>query len=317
MKMIKIFKNYFPLIFICLLFFNCPKRASVKTSKIGVIYLSSLLEDIKKPEPYLCSIADTMAIKIGYVNFETPFMPQLFQRLGFYKFLSEIPLDFLITNYPVYGYNFLPIPLDLGYGIKNIEGIRFGICSQFYDSLSISDQVKLATLRERSDVLWIVDKKLLSLPALQIDFIIRNRVLQDTMIKNIKTVKDTIRQKHLNNFTQSLNQLLDTKIDLNQKKIAEYIFSRIKQKKNIEIMLYPEGLIKDSAVKDSMTIGQFLNNVACDTKFKTQELSEDEIKKKIRENGYQYRGTITSKNIALVPDSEGEFLFDLIFFNER
>ncbi|MGQ9465505.1 MAG: hypothetical protein ACUVQ4_07345 [bacterium] len=314
MNYIRWTKSFLILIFTCSLFINCPKRVSVKTSKIEVIYLSSLLEDIKKPEPYLCSIADTQALSVGYINFETPFMSQLFQRLGFYKFLSELPLDFLITNYPVYGYNFLPIPIDLGYGIKNIEGIRFGICSQPHDSLSISDQVKLATLRERSDVLWIVDKKLLSLPALQIDFIIRDRALQDTMIKNIKTVKDTIRQKYLNSFTQSLNQLLNAKIDLNKRTIAEYIFSRIKQKRNFEIMLYPAGLIKDSAVRDSMTIRQFLNNVACDIKFKTQELSEDEIKKKIRENGYQYKGTIAKKNIALFPDSDGEFLFDLVFY---
>lgn len=313
MDMIKFLKQYSLLIFICLIFLHCPKRVSLKTSKIEVIYLSSLLEDIKKPEPYLCSIADTGAITITYINFETPFMDQLFQRLGFYRLLNDTPLDFLVTNYPVYGYNFLPIHFDLGYGIKNIEGIRFGICSQYRDSLSISDQVKLATIKERSDILWIVDKKLLSLPPMQIDFIIRDRILQDTLLRNIKIVRDTTLQRKFNDFNESLDRLLNVKIDVNTT-IANYIFSRVKQQKNINIMLYSEGLIKDSSVKNSITMGQFLSNVTCDTKFKIQDLSANEIKKIIKENGYQYWGDILKKNLALIPDKDGEYLFDLIFY---
>jgi len=306
--------KYTILIFICLLSLNCPKRVSVKTSKIEVIYLSSLLEDIQRPEPYLCSIKDTKGIKVGYINFETPFMPQIFQRLGFYQFLSETPLDFLITNYPVYEQNFLSVPLDLGYGIKNYEGIRFAICSQYRDSLTISDQVKLATIKERSDVLWMLDKKLLSLPAMQIDFIIRNRILQDTMVKKIQLATDTTLQTKLNNFNQLLNKKLGAKINLNNLAIADYIFSRVKQRQNINIMLYPKDLIKDNAPKDSITIADFLKNTACDTKFKIQVLTKDEVNKMIKENGYSILGSITKKNMALGPDKDGEYLFDLIFY---
>ncbi|MEO0185802.1 MAG: hypothetical protein ABIL22_03015 [candidate division WOR-3 bacterium] len=306
--------RYILSILVCLTFINCPKRPSVKTSTIEVIYLSSLLADIQKPEPFLCSIKDSKGLKVGYLNFETPFMFQIFQRLGFYKFLNDVPLDFLITNYPVYQNNFLSIPVDLGYGIKNLEGIRFAICSQYRDSLTISDQVKLATIRERSDVLWVVDKKILSIPPAQIDFIIKNRILEDTIIRQVKPAVDTTLLVKLKEFNQLLNQTLNATLLLNNSTPADYVFLKIKEKKSIDVMLFPKDMIKDNTPKNSITISGFLSNVACDTKFKLQEMKKDEVNRIARENNYTILGKITKNNVVLVPDKEGEYLFDLLFY---
>ncbi len=307
-------KICFLIVFCCFLFLHCPKRVSVKTSRIEAIYLSSLLDDVQRPEPYLSSIAATKAIKIGYLNFETPFMSEIFKRLGFYELLAEIPLDFLITNYPVYGYSFLSIPLDFGYGIKNHEGIRFAICSKYRDSLSISDQVKLATIRERSDVLWIMDRKMLLSPALQIDFIIKDRTLQDTIIKKISTVEDTALRAKILRFNQSLEKILTPKINLAGKTIIDYIFEKVRQKCSANVFVYTTDFIKDNSVKDSVSIGEFLAMVDCHMKFRVVELTKSALNKMIKENGYLYRGDIAKTNVALVPDREGDFLFDLIFY---
>ncbi len=307
-------RNCFLIVLSCLAFLHCPKRVSVKTSKIEVLYLSSLFEDIQRSRPFLSGIKQTKAIKIGYLNFETPFMSEIFKRLGFYELLAEVPLDFLITNYPVHGHNFLSIPLNLGYGIKNYEGIRFAVCCQYNESLSISDQVKLATIKERSDVLWLVDKKLLLSPALQIDFIIKDRILQDTIIKRIATYEDTVLQSKILNFTQSLNRILLPKVNLASKTIIDYIFERVKQKYNVNIVIYPADLIKDNAVKDSISIGDFLTKVSCDTRFRVMELTNSAANKTIKEHGYLYKGNIVKNNVVLVPDQEGNFLFDLMFY---
>ncbi len=302
------------LILISLAFLNCPKRMSVKTTRIEVIYLSSLLDDIQRPEPFLCSIVNTGGLKIGYLKFETPFMFQIFHRLGFYKLLNEVPLDFLITNYPIYEQNFLSIPLDLGYGIKNYEGVRFAICSQYRDSLTISDQVKIATIRERSDVLWVADEKILSSPPMHIDFHVRNRILQDTTIRKIETKIDTTLFAKLSNFKKLLNQTLETRLFLNNSSLSDYIFSKIKAKKAIDIMLYPGNLLRDNTLKNELTIADFLRLVACDLRFHIKEMTREEVNKAMKEYGYQLKGNITKKNITLIPDKEGEYLFDLIFY---
>ncbi len=307
-------KKIFIFVFICLIFLNCPKRASVKTTKIEVIYLSSLLDDINNPEPYLCSAKNFKGIKVGYLNFATPFMSRIFQRLGFYNILDAIPLDFLITNQPVYQNKFLSIPVDLGYGLKNYEGIRFAIFTKYRDSLGISEQIKLATIKERSDVLWIVDKNLLNSPPRAIDFIIRERILQDTIVKKIKINSDTTLLNTISNFQQLLSKTLQTKIFTANQPISEFIFSKLKQKYNTDLMIYPVNMIKNNILKDSLTIAEFMDNVDCDTKFKIKELTKSEVNKMLNKKIYAILGEIAKKNTALIPDPEGEYLFDLVFY---
>lgn len=314
MNLPKLLKELCAIFIIFLLFLNCPKRVSVKTTKIEVIYLSSLLEDIKNPQPYLCSVKNFKGVKIGYLHFANPFMPQIFQRLGFYKFLNEVPIDFLITNHPVYGEKFLSIAQDLGYGFKNYEGIRFGIFCNYRDSLSISDQIKLATVKERSDVLWIIDKNLLNSHPMRIDFIIRDRVLKDTMVKKITIEPDTTLLKKIEDFKRLLNNTLQAKIETNSLPVSEFIFNRIRQKENIDVMIYPVNMIKDNSPKDSLTVAEFLERVFCDTKFRVVECSKAEINKILNEKVYAVVGKISKQNKALLPDDGGEYLFDLIFY---
>lgn len=302
------------IIFLNLILINCPKRVSVKTEKIEVIYISSLLDDIKRSEPYLCRVKNSEGIKVGYLNFDSPFMPHLFQRLGFYRLLDEVPLDFLITNSSVYGEKFLSLPIDLGYGFKNYKGIRFGVFTQYRDSLSISQQVKLAMVKERSDVLWVIDKNLLSSPPMQIDFIIRNRILKDTMIKKIEAKIDTTLLNKLNSFNELLHKTLNTSLFLNNSTIADFIFSKLKQKVNINILITPKDLIKDNTPKDSISLDEFLRMVNCAVRFKITELTKSEVNKLLSENDYTIWGSVAKKNLAYIPDKEGEYLFDLIFY---
>jgi len=301
-------------ILLCLIFLNCPKRMSVKTTRIEAVYLSSLIDDINNSEPYLCSVKNFKGIKVGYLNFATPFMSQIFQRLGFYNILDEVPIDFLITNHPVIGQRFLSIPVDFGYGLKNFEGIRFGILSKYRDSLTISDQIRLATIKERSDVLWVIDKNFLRSSPVQIDFIISERILKDTIMKKIKVELDTVILNKIKNFKDLLNQSLQMKISTNNLSISEFIFSKVKQKYNVNIMLYPLNMIKDNTTKDYFTIAEFMDRVNCDTRFKVKELTKSEINKMLNEKTYAVSGNITRNNIALIPDPEGEYLFDLIFY---
>jgi|UniRef100_A0A7C4TBX1 hypothetical protein len=306
-------KSAFLFLFIFIIL-NCPKKVTVKTNKIEAIYLGSLTEDIKRPQPYLSGIKDLKGIKLGYINFENPFMHELFLRLGFYKILDDVPLDFLITNHPVYDHKFLSIPINLGYGFKNLEGIRFAIFSKDVDTLGISGEIKLATVRERSDVLWILDKNSFSLPPSKIDFIIKNRILQDTLIRNINLKIDTVLFNKLQQFNQLLAKTFQTRISLNNSPLSDFIFQKIKEKKNINVMLFPVNLIKDNSPRDSITISEFMDLVKCDTRFKVQELTKSEINRLLKEKIYVVLGDINKKNTVLIPDNDGEFLFDLIFY---
>uniref|UniRef100_A0A7C4TCS8 Uncharacterized protein n=1 Tax=candidate division WOR-3 bacterium TaxID=2052148 RepID=A0A7C4TCS8_UNCW3 len=293
---------------------NCPKRITVKTSQIEVVYLSSLAEDIPRQKPYLAGLKNLRGIKVGYLNFDTPFLPQIFQRLGFYQLLDELSLDFLITNYPLYGYNFLSIPVEQGYGIKNYQGIRFGIFSKNKDSLSIAEQTKLTLVRERSDVLWIIDNKIFSSPPLLINFIIKERILEDTMVSKLSAEPDTQEVEKIRNFSNLLNNFLFRRVYLEGKKLSDYVFSKACERKGANIVLFPKDIVKNNLTVDSLSVADFLKYVGVEKKFKIQKLKKDEVKKISQEKNYSIWGKITKINSALIPDDDGEFLFDIIFY---
>ncbi|MEO0143036.1 MAG: hypothetical protein ABIL70_03490 [candidate division WOR-3 bacterium] len=305
------FLSFMTILFLTL---NCPKRPVVKTTKIEVVYLASLYKDIQNEIPLLAGVKDAKGLKVGYLNYDTPFMPQIFQRLGFYQLLNEFALDYLITNYPVYGYNFFSVPLNLGYGIKNYEGIRFGIFSKNKDSLTIAEQTKLALVKERCDVLWVVDNKTLSFPPALISFIIKERILQDTTAKRLEIKPDSVAVHRIKNFYRLLNSTLSKKVSLEGKNLTDFVFSEILRKKGANVVLYPEGTIKNEIIKDSVSIEEFLKNVACEKKFKIHELNKEEVKKIALDNKYLIYGTVKKKNTACLPDADGEYLFDLLFY---
>lgn len=301
------------LLLIPVLFLNCPKRMVVKTTKIEVLYLSSIYEDIQREKPFLSGIKNLNGIKVGYLNFDTPFLPQLFQRFGFYELLNEFPLDFLVTNYPVYGYNFLSIPESLGYGIKNYKGIRFGIFSKNKDSLTISEQTKLALVKERTDVLWVIDHTSFSMPPVLIEFLARERILQDTVIRRFVLEYDSVLLHKIKNFTKPLNSILSTEVYLGNRTLKEFIFSEIKDKQGVNLIIYPPELFKEEIRKGMTTIIELLRSVNCEMKFKRTELGRVEVKKILQDKKYLFWGNIEKKNHILIPDRDGEYLFDLLF----
>ena len=154
-------KYRYLLLFMVPFLLNCPKRMTPGSRhKIDMYYLGSLTDDLQRPEPLLAGVAGLKGLKVGYLDTDKPGYALFLERIGLYKLYNDLPLDFLVTTYPAFGENHLPVLKTMGYGIKNIEGIRFGMISLGKDTLTIHDQTKISLARERSDVLWVIEKKL-------------------------------------------------------------------------------------------------------------------------------------------------------------
>jgi len=305
----------YPWLFLLILpfFLNCAKRVSAIPKKIEVFYLSSLNEDLKRENSVVVGVNQLKGIKITYLHFEQPFLATVFERLGFYNLLNEFSIDFLITNAPVYGMNYLSIPETMGYGIKNYEGIRFAILNKNKDSLSIADETKITLLKERSDILLITDNKFLDSSPMKIEFFIKDRALTDTNITQMKIKPDSLLQKKLQAFKNTLNYTLNKRIDIENKRLDEYILSKLTQKEIADLILYPSNLFHKVITTNSITVYEFIANVACELKLKKVEMTKDEILKVKEEKKYNIWGNITKKNSVLLPDEEGKYIFDILF----
>jgi hypothetical protein len=141
---------------------NCPKQIVPQVEKIEVIYLSSLYDDLYRDEPFLAGVQHMEGIKIGHLITDEPFLATLLGRLGFYQLLDEYNLDFLVSDSLVYGLSYFPIGKSMGYGISNYKNIRFAVVSMNQDSSTIADEITLSLIKQRSDVLWVLDKNFLA-----------------------------------------------------------------------------------------------------------------------------------------------------------
>jgi hypothetical protein len=294
-------------------FIYCPKRFGTGTQKVEVVYLASLSRDIELDKPVLASVPNMKGIKIGYLFFEQPFMSEFYSRLGFYRMLDDLAIDFLLTNHPVYGQKFLSVKKDLGYGIANYNGVRFAVFSLDRDSLTISEQTRLALVKERSDVLWFIDEKMLEKTAMRVNFVVRNRVVHDTIMSRIDAKPDTQYVRRINEFRSQLNAVLSRKWSLDNKDLADYVLARIAAKKGVNVILYPAHLIKRASGAESLTIAEFMDHVSCELKFSREEATGEEVQKLIRDNGYSAWGKIEGSNSVLLPGPAGEYVFDLLF----
>jgi len=306
-----------PVIFISFLFLifllNCPKRIGIKTIKVEAVYIASIFEDIYRNEPILAGLGDFNGIKIGYLNFESAFMPILMERLGFYRLLNELPIDFVISESPIYGMKYFTVAKAMGYGIKNYQGIRFAIVSKDRDSLTISDETKLALIRERSDVLWVIDRKFFSLAPAKIDFLIKGRELSDTSMTPIKLTMNSDLSSKIKEIRDLVSNSLNKTVQVGNIKLSEYVLARLKSNEGASVVLYPPSVFRTITPKDSYAIYEILSCIACEKKFGKAEMGKSEVEQLVKEKAYLIWGNIAKNNIVVYPDDGGRYLYDLIF----
>ncbi len=304
------------------LFLNCPKQVVPKFGKIEVIYLSSLYEDMKHDEPMLAGLNHLAGVKIGYFSTERPFMAVVLGRFGFYQLLNMAGLDYMISEEllpSADSINYFCIPKSMGYVIKNYGGIRFAILSKDKDSLTIDDEIKLSLVKQRSDVLWVLDKTFLEQPPMKVEFLIKNRELSDTIITAIKTKPDTVFLIKLHNFKEVVETFLNKKIYFPGKRFDEFILSEIAQHEDVNVILYPEDLFQDFVTEDSVTLEEIINNIRCEIKFRKIEISKEKLMEISKSEEYRLWGKALKKNLALLPvanievDNTAKYIFDLFY----
>jgi hypothetical protein len=301
------------LLFVSLLFLNCPKRISPGSRQvIDLYYIGSLTKDIEQPEPLLSGIAELKGLKIGYLDTDKPGFALFLERIGLYRLANDLPLDFIVTNFPVYDQEHLPVLKTMGYGIKNIGGIRFAVLSLGKDSLTIHEQTRISLARERSDVLWVIEKKILDQPPFKMSFMVSNRVLQNTGLGKIKNKPDPERVKNIAAFTRLLEDTLSAQIDLAGQPLAEYALKKMSLRTGAGVILYPASLILNPIPRTPFTVRDLLENIDGSLRFVKKEITRDSLLKDQQENNYLLWGKMGKTNTVLVPGPGGDYVLDLL-----
>lgn len=296
------------------LLLNCPRRYTPKVEKIEVHYLGSLYEDIYREPPILSGTAAMPGIAVGHLEAEPPILTHILGKLGFYQFLNEFPIDYVLSETLVYNVHFLSIPRDLGYGIENYEGIRFALVRTGADSLTINDEIQLTLIRQRSDVLWIINQDFIQTEPRTIDFYIENRQLADTSISAIEVVPDTALITKISDFRQRLDAFLRTTFYLNGKTLDEYVLSTIAEREEVNAIIYPRDVFFTKSGSDTMTLSEMIDMADWELKFqKIADITEDEISQLTEEKEYVVWGNVRRKNDVLAPSDQGTRFFDLFY----
>lgn len=324
--------RFWHLVLVLPLLLNCPKQIVPRIAKIEVDYLSSLYEDLYKEKPLLARAGQLEGIKIGHLITDPPFMEKILGRLGFYQLLDEFALDFIIVDSPVYGMNFFPIQKSMGYGINNYKNIRFAIVSKDKDSLTIDDEIKMSLIRQRSDVMWVLDKTVLDLGPTKIDFLIKNREFSDTSMVPIDGALDTVLLNKLYQFRQLVDEYLNKRVYLENKTLDEYILSTIALREDVNVILYPEGLFCYGIEDDSISIRDILIDVSCELKLKRAVMTKTKLLDYNEEKGYRTWGQIIENNSVMLPVVDavsvedtvsvvdaaiGDYVFDLFYEGDK
>ncbi len=285
--------------------------------RIEVTYLSSLYEDMMKQSPLLCGIRQLPGIKIGHLITDPPFVGVLMEEMGFTDILDESGIDFVIAEnaLPKLDLNYFIIPKSMGYVIKNYQGIRFAIFSKDRDSLTINEETKIVLIRQLSDVMWVIDQNFFEQPASKIEFLITNRTLADTVMRVVKTEADTTLTRKLKNFKSAFDDLLNRKTFCNNKRLDEYVLAQVAVNAEVDIIFYPENIFRKKEKRDSVSVRELLNDVAGETKFrKASDLTPQEIAELSKK--YHLWQTGKKGKTVLVPDTNGDYLFDFLIFVE-
>jgi hypothetical protein len=310
MRLRYLFLLVFPLLF------NCPKKYAPDVESIEVLYVSSLYKDIYQDQPILAGIKGLPGLKVGHLKTNPPFMSIILGRLGFYELLNETGIDFVIADSLTFwtdNINYFLVPKSMGYAITNYEGIRFALLRKDKDTLAIADETQISLIKQRSDVLWIVENRLLDITPIRINFFIKDRGLADTTMTALKVGLDTLLADKIKRFKEKLEQTLNRKIYLEQKNLKAYILSTVSLNEGVNIILYTHGLFINDISSDSITLEEILNSVVCEMKFNKMVMNKKQIQELNKEKEYETWGKLKKNNNVLLPDEYGTYLFDMFY----
>jgi hypothetical protein len=304
------------LITLILISLHCTSGVVPKTNRIDIAYIGSIYEDINQENPVSAGLADFPGIKIAHTMTEPAFLEHYLYRAGLAQLLNELEIDFVIGDTVVRNQKFFGIPKSMGYAIINFEGIRFTMFSTSKDSLTIDDQVQLTLVRERSDILWVIDQTALNAEPTLIIFYINNRALSDTSMSPIKAEIDTSRHRLIKDFRSKVEQGLNRKIFL-AGRVDEHLFSNISERHAVNIIVYPEDLFIKMLERDSTTLRELIDCIAFKMKFKKTEMNEDEISEFCAASGFLRWGNVKEENYVLLPDEiDGRYIYDFYYTKE-
>lgn len=286
-------------------------------------YIGSLYDDLFREKPILTGIHTLEGMTLGHVYSDMPFMYVLLQRLGFFQLLNETGIRYVIGDpgtMRIDNMNYFLIPLTMGYVIENYKGIRFGIISQPFDSLTIDHKVNFTIAQQRSDILWVINQEFLALSPRKISFFIKDRGLADTSTTAFTFRPDTTLLRKTKYLRQQLEQILTRNVQLDNQTVEHYVFTTLQKLQDVDVILYSQSLLH-STRKDiraeSVTLKEFLAAVACNNRFSRYlNITDEKVQSLIVEHGYLQWGTVTSKNNVLVPDPNGNYVFDLLGFSK-
>lgn len=306
----------FVLLLMIPLILNCPKKYKPDIESIEVLYLSSLHDDIYRDKPILAGIKGVPGFKVGHLKTDPAFLGIIMGRLGFYELLNETGIEFVLTDslgFWADNINYFLIPRNLGYAIKNHEGIRFAILRKNKDTLTIDDEIQVSLVKQRSDILWIIENKLLDIAPVRINFFIKDRGLTDTTMTVLAVEPDSLLAAKIINFRKKLAQTLNQNIFLGEKTLQEYILSKVSKNEGVDVILYPRELFMNGIKKDSVTLQEILNNVVCEMKFTKMKMDKNQTLKLNADARYQVWGKVTKSNNVLFPDEFGIYVFDMFY----
>ncbi len=290
---------------------------SPRVHSIDVVYIGSMWDDIYRENPFSARATGHDALKIAHTLTQPSFMEYFLQQMGLHELMDELGFDFVIGDTLVYGDDYFPISKSMGYAIKNFGGIRFAMICSAKDSLTMEDQVRLSLLRERSDILWVIDMPLLNMPPSIIKFNIDQRSLSDTSVSMIKAKDDTGRVRLIRNFRQRIDKALNTEIRLGGR-IADHVLSNIAQKEQLDVIIYPEELFVRNEEADMMSLRNLMESVTFELRFKKAEMKREQISEFCKSTGCLTWGNIKQTNTVLVPDEKtGNHMFDYYYGREK
>ncbi len=306
----------FAIILIILFLINCPKAYKPDVESIEVLYLSSLHDDIYRDKPILAGIKELHGFKVGHLKTNPPFLSIIMGRLGFYELLNNTGIDFVVADSLTFwtdNINYFLIPESMGYAIKNHEGIRFAILRKDKDILTIDDEIRISLVKQRSDVLWIIENTLIDISPVKINFFIKDRGLTDTTMTVLSVEPDSSLLFKIKNFKEMLEQILNKKTFLDGKSFKEYILSSTAQDEGVNVILYPQHLFMNGIKQDSVSLREILSNIICEMRFTKKTMDKEQIQNLSTERKYEIWGKVGKNNSVLLPDGFGTYLFDMFY----
>jgi hypothetical protein len=282
---------------------SCIAGLSPGVRSIDVVYIGSIWDDINREKPFSARVTDTDAIKLAHTLADPPFMEYYLQQMGLHELMNELGFDFVIGDTLVYGGDYFPMSKSMGYAIKNFGGIRFAMICSTEDSLTMEDQVILSLLKERSDILWVIDKPLLETPPSLIKLNVHQRLLSDTSMSAIKAKEDMGMVDLISEFRHRIERELNATIETGGP-VTEHVLSTVAQKENVNVIIYPKGLFVSIKEAQTMSLRDLFESVAFEMKFRKTEMERGQIIEFCKTTGCLTWGEVTQTNNVLVPDEK-------------